>query len=99
MTDVRSDARRNRERVLAAAVEAVAAEGTGVALSAVARRAGVGVATVHRHFPSRDLLLECVLARMLDGVVAGGARVRGAPGPAFFGFLQHVVESTARRGP
>lgn len=99
-TELRSDARRNRERVVRAAVEAVAAEGTGVPLSAVARRSGVGVATVHRHFPSRDLLLETVLARMLDGLVdAARARGAGAPaGPAFFAFLQQVVDGTAERG-
>jgi len=55
---LRADARRNRERLLAAAGELFAEQGHGVALDAIARRAGVGIGTLYRHFPTRDALVE-----------------------------------------
>ncbi|GAB2672664.1 TetR/AcrR family transcriptional regulator [Saccharopolyspora gloriosae] len=66
----RADARRNREKVLAAACAAFTdAEGT-VSLEAVARDAGVGIGTLYRHFPTREALVEAVYAAELDDVVA-----------------------------
>ncbi|MFG3441072.1 TetR/AcrR family transcriptional regulator [Nonomuraea sp. NPDC047897] len=57
----RADARRNRARILDAAREALVAEGTDASLRAIARRAGVGVGTLYRHFPTReDLIKELV---------------------------------------
>ncbi|WP_432976048.1 TetR/AcrR family transcriptional regulator [Dactylosporangium sp. CA-233914] len=58
----RSDALDNRERIVAGARAAFTADGTGVPTREVARRAGVGVATVYRHFPSRADLVDAVLA-------------------------------------
>jgi AcrR family transcriptional regulator len=55
---MRADARRNRERLLAAAVELFAERGEDVSLNAVAQRAGVGIGTLYRHFPDRDALIE-----------------------------------------
>lgn len=57
----RADAVRNRERIVAAAREALVAEGADVALDEIARRAGVGNATLYRHFPDRETLLYHVL--------------------------------------
>ena len=54
----RADARRNREKLLAAAVELFATVGTDVSLDAVAKRACVGIGTLYRHFPTRDALVE-----------------------------------------
>jgi AcrR family transcriptional regulator len=54
---MRADARRNREKLLAAAAELFAAEGTDVPLETVARRADVGIGTLYRHFPTRDALI------------------------------------------
>lgn len=54
---LRTDARRNRERIVRAAQEVFTARGVDAPLSAVARRAGVGVATLHRRFPSREHLV------------------------------------------
>lgn len=93
----RTDARRNRERIIGAAVEAITDSGSGVPLSEVARRAGLGIATVHRHFPSRDLLLETVLARLLDEATERAPE--GAPDVALFTFLDSFLEATALRGP
>jgi AcrR family transcriptional regulator len=57
-TKTRADARRNRDRLLGAALELFAAEGPDVSLKAVAARAGVGIGTIYRHFPTREALLE-----------------------------------------
>ncbi|MEJ3658494.1 helix-turn-helix domain-containing protein [Actinomycetes bacterium KLBMP 9759] len=58
---VRADVRRNRERLLAAARVVFARDGVGASLNDVARRAGVGPATLYRHFPTREALLEALL--------------------------------------
>jgi AcrR family transcriptional regulator len=59
---LRADARRNRERILAAARGACAAHGASVQMDDVARKAGVGVGTVYRHFPTKDALIEALVA-------------------------------------
>jgi AcrR family transcriptional regulator len=55
---MRADARRNHEKLLAAAVELFGDEGAGVPLEAIAERAGVGIGTLYRHFPTREALAE-----------------------------------------
>src|SRR4051812_15643531 len=57
-TTKRADARRNREKLLAAAGELFASKGTDVSLDAVAKHAGLGIGTLYRHFPTRDALVE-----------------------------------------
>jgi len=59
---LRADARRNREKVLAAAEELFAEQGIKVHVGDIAKRAGVGVGTVSRHFPTKNDLLDAVLA-------------------------------------
>jgi AcrR family transcriptional regulator len=54
---MRADARRNRERILAAARQAFAEEGAGAQMESIARRAGVGVGTLYRNFPTRRALV------------------------------------------
>ena len=56
----RADARRNHEKLVAAARAAFAEDGTGAPLEDVAERAGVGIGTLYRHFPTRQALLEAV---------------------------------------
>jgi len=63
---MRQDARENRERILAAAEEVFGAHGATGSTEEVARRAGVGVATVFRHFPTKDELVEAALVRHFD---------------------------------
>lgn len=58
---MRVDAQRNREQVLAAAQELFATRGTSVPVDEIARAAGVGVGTVHRHFPTKDDLVDAAL--------------------------------------
>jgi len=55
---MRADARRNRDKLIAAAKDLFAETGADVTLDAVARRAGVGAGTLYRHFPTRDALVE-----------------------------------------
>jgi len=57
---LRADAARNRERVLAAATDVFSESGTDASLEEVARRAGVGIGTLYRHFPTRAVLIEQV---------------------------------------
>ena len=57
---LRADARRNREALLAAALELFSERGTEGSLEEVAKRAGVGIGTLYRHFPTRDALVEAV---------------------------------------
>jgi AcrR family transcriptional regulator len=56
----RADARRNYEKLLAAAGEVFAENGAAASLEDIARRAGVGIGTLYRHFPTRQALLEAV---------------------------------------
>ncbi|WP_330182629.1 TetR/AcrR family transcriptional regulator [Nocardia sp. NBC_01503] len=89
---LRADARRNRERVLAAAQEAFAAEGISVPLDEIARRAGVGAGTVYRHFPTKEALFAAAIVDRVDRMT-GRARegLAGAdPGAAFFAFLRQM---------
>lgn len=63
----RADARRNIEAILGAAREALAAD-PGTSLNAIAERAGVHRATLHRHFPNRERLLERLMSAFLDAI-------------------------------
>ncbi len=63
VTPRRADARRNRERVLEAAGEPFAEHGLDAQMPDVARRAGVGVGTVYRHFATKDALVEALAER------------------------------------
>ena len=58
---LRADARRNREKVIAAARAAFAEQGREAQMDDVARRAEVGVGTVYRHFPTKEALLEALI--------------------------------------
>jgi AcrR family transcriptional regulator len=95
----RADARRNREIVLRTAVRAFAEEGLELSLGRIAQRAGVGAGTVYRHFPSKEILLEAVLAEHVDTLAAAADRwaARAAPGDALFEFLLEVIEKSAGR--
>lgn len=70
MTAQRADARRNYARILAVAEEEVAAHGADASLEQIARTAGVGSATVRRHFPTRCALLEAVFRERIDALCA-----------------------------
>jgi AcrR family transcriptional regulator len=70
MTEVkpmRADARRNYERLLEEAQRAFTEHGVDASLEDIARRAGVGIGTLYRHFPTREALLETLLRARFDG--------------------------------
>lgn len=97
----RADARRNRERLIAAARELVAEAGSDVALDDVARRAGVGNATLYRHFPTRAELLAALYADEVATLCDHGARLLAEPDPvgALFAWLDAFVAHVATKRP
>jgi AcrR family transcriptional regulator len=94
---LRADARRNRERILEAARAVFAADGLAVPVDAIALRAGVGVGTVYRHFPTKEALYEAiVLAHVQTLVEAARAGLeREDAGAAFFELLTAMSERGA----
>jgi AcrR family transcriptional regulator len=94
---LRADARRNRERVLAAATAAFAAEGLSVPLDEIARRAGVGPGTLYRHFPAKEALWEAVLHHRLQRLAAEAESLSDTPDPggALLGFIDRLVAEAA----
>ncbi|MEV3923605.1 TetR/AcrR family transcriptional regulator [Actinomadura coerulea] len=92
----RADARRNRERVLRTARRLFATEGLGVSLDEIARRAGVGPGTVHRHFPSKEALYLAVAIDMLEGLTAEAEALAATGDPeAVFALLARMVAAGA----
>ncbi|SEH00872.1 DNA-binding transcriptional regulator, AcrR family [Nonomuraea solani] len=89
---LRADARRNYDLVVGAAREVFAHQGVGASLEEIARRAGVGSATLHRHFPSRRSLIEAVSHDHVEELCAKAAeRARqNEPGPALFTWLRDL---------
>jgi AcrR family transcriptional regulator len=71
----RTDAERNRQQIVAVARAAFAADGLDLPIREIARRAGLGVATVYRHFPSRSDLISAVLS---EQVTLCGAEMQAA---------------------
>lgn len=77
----RADAVRNRERVLEAAKAVFNAGGPDASLEAVARRAGVGIGTLYRHFPTREALFEAVYRREVEQLGVLAEQLKGANDP------------------
>ena len=75
----RADALRNYEKLVAAAREAFAADGTSASLEEIARRAGVGIGTLYRHFPNRQTLLEAVYVDELEALCRSAADLADLP--------------------
>ncbi|MFJ8159924.1 TetR/AcrR family transcriptional regulator [Streptomyces sp. NPDC096136] len=93
-TPLRKDAARNWDRIVAVA-RALVDEGTPLQLNDVARRAGLGVGTVYRHFASPEALLETVAAPCLEALAADGERALADTDPwrALEGFLTRTLEA------
>ncbi|WP_026414994.1 TetR/AcrR family transcriptional regulator [Actinomadura oligospora] len=94
---MRADARRNYERLLAEARAVVSEQGTDASLEEVARRAGVGIGTLYRHFPTREALLEALLRDRFDGLRAYAEELLGADDPfgALVAWLHRIASGTA----
>jgi AcrR family transcriptional regulator len=95
---LRADARRNRERILAAATEAFTQSGLETQVEDIARRAGVGVGTVYRHFPTKDALVQALaeahFARLAD-IVEAALDERGDPWEVFSAAIWRAAEPAA----
>ncbi|SEQ73889.1 transcriptional regulator, TetR family [Faunimonas pinastri] len=78
---LRADAARNRERLLGAAKSVFSAGGPEASLEAVARRAGVGIGTLYRHFPTRQALFEAVYRREVQHLVDLAEELKGEADP------------------
>jgi AcrR family transcriptional regulator len=88
----RADARRNYERVLTAAREAFAEGGESTALEEIARRAGVGIGTLYRHFPNRQALLEALYVGEVEEVCRSAAALEDAdPWEALNGWFERLI--------
>ena len=94
---LRADARRNRARLLAEAERAFAERGVDAPLEDVARRAGVGIGTLYRHFPTRDALVEALIAAGVDELAALSDGLSGAADPfeALHEWLRALVRHVA----
>ncbi|MGZ3716030.1 MAG: TetR/AcrR family transcriptional regulator [Ktedonobacterales bacterium] len=79
---VRADARQNYERLIAAAAAAIGELGPNVSLEEVAKRAGVGIGTLYRHFPNRQALLEAVYRDQVNVNCARGRELLATTPPA-----------------
>lgn len=95
----RADAIRNRERVLEAAKAVFSAGGPDASLEAVARRAGVGIGTLYRHFPTREALFEAVYRREVQQLseLAESLKSEADPVDALRRWLRSNVEFVATK--
>ncbi len=78
---LRADAQRNRDKLLGAASAAFAEQGEDVALEAIAMRAGVGIGTLYRHFPSREALICAAYRSEVDALCGAAAELLSSMPP------------------
>lgn len=88
-TPLRSDAERNRDRILVAARSVFAREGLTASMASVARQADVGIATLFRRFPTKEELIEAVFADRMDAYVDAVTTALADPDP-WHGFTDYI---------
>ena len=93
---LRADAQRNRDKIVAAARDCFAEAGLDAQMEDVARRAGVGVGTVYRHFPTKDALVRALIVAQMEAMTARAPEFlaeaeRDAWG-AFAGFMRACAD-------
>ena len=95
----RADGLRNRERLVDAAKAAFAASGPEVSLDEIARRAGVGIGTLYRHFPTRDAVVEAVYRREVQQLADTATRLLDShsPGDALHQWMRLFVDYIATK--
>jgi len=96
-TTLRQDAQRNRELILAAAADEFREHGLEASLEEIARRAGVGIATLYRRFPTRDALIEAVFEDHVQSFIALAEEALRAEDPwlGFSTFVEQLCEQQA----
>lgn len=93
----RADSIANKARILDAAIAAFDEIGVGVSLDEIARRAGVGAGTVHRHFPTKDALIDAAIAQGVEELAREAKRLTRADDPveAFCSFFEAMISRGA----
>lgn len=93
---MRADAKRNYDHLLAVAREAFTEQGANASLRDVARRAGVGLGTLYRHFPTREALLETLLRASFETLAAKATELKtsSAPDDALVLWLREIIAFT-----
>jgi AcrR family transcriptional regulator len=94
----RADARRNHDKLVAAARDAFAEEGSDATLEEISRRAGVGIGTLYRHFPRREDLLEATYLGGVEEISAAAAKYSDLPPwEALTGWLGEFITFAATK--
>jgi len=90
---MRADAKKNYDHLFAVARDVVTEQGAAASLREVARKAGVGLGTLYRHFPTRESLLEALLRASFDELTAraGELETSGTPDDALMSWLREAV--------
>lgn len=96
---LRADARQNRERLVQVAAQAFHDEGPEICLEEIARRAGVGVGTLYRHFPNRQALLQAVYSDQIDALLVetGALETAKSPGEAVEAWMRLILDHTLKQ--
>jgi AcrR family transcriptional regulator len=96
---IRSDAARNRDKVLEAAEAVLGEQGLSARMDEIARRAGVGVGTVYRHFATKEALYQAIVTGRVDLLLDQAARLLATAEPetAFFTFFARIVADAGRK--
>ena len=100
MSSQRVDAARNRKRVLEAAAHEHACHGSALGMQDVARRAGVGIGTVYRHFPSRQALIEAIATPFFERglALARSVQAETTAGERFAVYVRGFARALATSG-
>ncbi|MBM4843252.1 helix-turn-helix transcriptional regulator [Vibrio parahaemolyticus] len=95
---MRADAKKNYDSIKAVAREVFLEQGADASLREVARRAGVGMGTLYRHFPSREALLEPLVRESFDALAQQAEQLKTADSPnqALVSWVQEVIGFTYR---
>jgi AcrR family transcriptional regulator len=95
----RADAQRNRAQILATAEQMFARDGLAVSVDDIAKRAGVGIGTLYRHFPTKDALVAAIVIERIAGLAEHTESLLEArdAGPALFALIERMVEEGARK--
>jgi AcrR family transcriptional regulator len=96
---LRADAVKNRARILEAAEEVFATQGVAVPVDVVAERAGVGVGTLYRHFPTKEALFEAIVSSRLESMLATARDLSGGADPTdgLFTFLREMAGNASAK--
>jgi AcrR family transcriptional regulator len=96
---MRADAVKNRRRILETAEAVFAAEGVAVPVDVVAEKAGLGVGTLYRHFPTKEALFEAIVISRVEQLTEFARQAGSYPdaGPALFTFIQRMADEAAMK--